>query len=185
MKAAALIGLSLAVTGVSAAKAATISQTDTFSLSRSDSFAEVSFAQFNPSLGTLTHVELSLISSLSAAPLAADADIFPDLNNPNLTIGVTTTAAGPFDFTITGLQQGLTTVDYTGSGDFPGALFLNDGPSSAIWSGNGPGQGLTLTYDYTPAMIATPLPATLPLFASGLGGLGLFGWHRKRKARAA
>jgi len=29
-----------------------------------------------------------------------------------------------------------------------------------------------------------PLPATLPLFASGLGGLGLLGWRRKRRARA-
>jgi hypothetical protein len=30
-----------------------------------------------------------------------------------------------------------------------------------------------------------PLPATLPLFASGLGALGLLGWRRKRTARAA
>ena len=30
----------------------------------------------------------------------------------------------------------------------------------------------------------TPLPATLPLFASGLGGLGLLGWRRKRKKAA-
>jgi len=29
---------------------------------------------------------------------------------------------------------------------------------------------------------ATPLPATLPLFATGLGALGLLGWRRKRKA---
>jgi hypothetical protein len=31
---------------------------------------------------------------------------------------------------------------------------------------------------------ATPLPAALPLFASGLGALGLFGWRRKRKNTA-
>jgi hypothetical protein len=31
---------------------------------------------------------------------------------------------------------------------------------------------------------ATPVPAALPLFATGLGGLGLFGWRRKRKAQA-
>jgi hypothetical protein len=31
---------------------------------------------------------------------------------------------------------------------------------------------------------ATPVPATLPLFATGLGGLGLLGWRRKWKARA-
>jgi hypothetical protein len=31
----------------------------------------------------------------------------------------------------------------------------------------------------------TPLPATLPLFAGGLGAMGLFGWRSKRKALAA
>jgi hypothetical protein len=31
---------------------------------------------------------------------------------------------------------------------------------------------------------STPLPAALPLFASGLGALGLLGWRRKRKAAA-
>ena len=30
----------------------------------------------------------------------------------------------------------------------------------------------------------TPIPAALPLFASGLGGLGLLGWRRKKKAAA-
>jgi hypothetical protein len=29
---------------------------------------------------------------------------------------------------------------------------------------------------------ATPLPAALPLFATGLGGLGLLGWRRKKKS---
>ena len=32
---------------------------------------------------------------------------------------------------------------------------------------------------------ATPIPATLPLFATGLGALGLLGWRRKRKAASA
>jgi hypothetical protein len=31
----------------------------------------------------------------------------------------------------------------------------------------------------------TPLPAALPLFASGLGGLGLLGWRRKKRKSAA
>jgi hypothetical protein len=32
---------------------------------------------------------------------------------------------------------------------------------------------------------ATPLPAALPLFAGGLGAMGLLGWRRKRKKAAA
>jgi hypothetical protein len=35
-----------------------------------------------------------------------------------------------------------------------------------------------------PAASATPLPAALPLFATGLGAMGLLGWRRKRKAQA-
>jgi hypothetical protein len=36
---------------------------------------------------------------------------------------------------------------------------------------------------FTGTVTQTPLPAALPLFATGLGGLGLLGWRRKRKAR--
>jgi hypothetical protein len=32
--------------------------------------------------------------------------------------------------------------------------------------------------------VETPLPAALPLFATGLGALGLLGWRRKRKTQA-
>jgi PEP-CTERM motif len=32
--------------------------------------------------------------------------------------------------------------------------------------------------------VVTPLPAALPLFASGLGALGLLSWRRKQKAAA-
>jgi hypothetical protein len=41
-----------------------------------------------------------------------------------------------------------------------------------------------ISYSPTGVMppLATPLPATLPLFLTGLGLLGLVGWRRKRKA---
>jgi hypothetical protein len=35
------------------------------------------------------------------------------------------------------------------------------------------------------AATATPIPATLPLFATGLGALGLLGWRRKNKVQSA
>ena len=44
---------------------------------------------------------------------------------------------------------------------------------------DGPGSPVTFT------LATTPIPAALPLFATGLGGLGLFGWRRKRKQIAA
>jgi len=55
-----------------------------------------------------------------------------------------------FNFSMTGAQNGLSSIQGFGSG----------GVSQA------------------------PLPAALPLFASGLGGMGLFAWWRKRKAKA-
>jgi hypothetical protein len=36
----------------------------------------------------------------------------------------------------------------------------------------------------TAEITTTPLPAALPLFATGVAGLGLLGWRRKRKALA-
>jgi len=44
------------------------------------------------------------------------------------------------------------------------------------------GLGGAAYYDVRISAGATPLPATLPLFASGIGGLGLLGWRRKKKA---
>jgi hypothetical protein len=48
-----------------------------------------------------------------------------------------------------------------------------------------PGMGLEINYNEGMIAVATPLPAALPLFAGGLGALGLLGWRRKRKAAAA
>jgi hypothetical protein len=52
-------------------------------------------------------------------------------------------------------------------------------PGTYVWTwGTGADQSFTLEIG------ATPLPATLPLFATGFGALGLLGWRRKRKAQA-
>ena len=60
-----------------------------------------------------------------------------------------------------------------------GSLFYLsvDNPSS-FWN---PGDVGTLSVSDPPA---TPVPAALPLFATGLGLVGLLGWYRKRKAAA-
>ena len=63
--------------------------------------------------------------------------------------------------------------------------------SSSTWSFNNQGYfDITIksagsSVGYLPAfrveVDATPLPAALPLFATGLGAIGLLGWQRKRK----
>jgi hypothetical protein len=60
------------------------------------------------------------------------------------------------------------------------SLFIN-------WEGAGGKVGDTITVDFSGGgpVSATPLPAALPLFATGLGALGLLGWRRKRKAASA
>jgi hypothetical protein len=58
------------------------------------------------------------------------------------------------------------------TGRFPSdiTIALTQSSSGSIISGSG-------------TFSAVPLPAALPLFATGLGGLGLLGWRRKRRAR--
>jgi hypothetical protein len=68
-----------------------------------------------------------------------------------------------------------------GTGTFVLALTGEPNPTitSVVFSfGTGPDSTLPGT------LSSVPLPAALPLFASGLGALGLLGWRRKRKAAA-
>ncbi len=56
-----------------------------------------------------------------------------------------------------------------------------------IWIGEGLAGGNTGADSLTVnslSVSATPLPAALPLFATGLGALGFLGWRRKRKVGA-
>jgi hypothetical protein len=70
------------------------------------------------------------------------------------------------------------TVDYSVTSTDPLCSVFNAcGPTPFSQDVNG---AISLTVDAA----ATPLPAALPLFATGLGGLGLLGWRRKRKALA-
>jgi hypothetical protein len=55
----------------------------------------------------------------------------------------------------------------------------------AITGGSIISNGMTVVSDITGTITETPLPAALPLFATGLGAMGLLGWRRKRKNAAA
>ena len=87
----------------------------------------------------------------------------------------------------TGAFEGTIPID-VGIGNTPGGLW-------ALMFGNGANGGDPNTLYFTDGIsrethglfgaIATPLPAALPLFASGLAALGLLAWRRKRKNAAA
>ena len=57
-------------------------------------------------------------------------------------------------------------------------LFISIASPSGSFAPNG------LLVEETSTTTATPPPATLPMFATGLGALGLLGWRRKKKAAA-
>jgi hypothetical protein len=75
--------------------------------------------------------------------------------------------------------------------DLTGALIMGDSNgecatnASGACTGTGGGNiqlvsGSQISFEgFTP----TPIPAALPLFATGLGAMGLLGWRRKRKAQ--
>jgi uncharacterized protein (TIGR03118 family) len=87
----------------------------------------------------------------------------------------------------------------TGVFDFAGIIpIAGPGGLLALEFGNGGNGGSPNTLYFTDSLTIeaaaadglfgaiepTPLPAALPLFATGLGALGLLGWRRKRKAQA-
>jgi hypothetical protein len=51
--------------------------------------------------------------------------------------------------------------------------------------GSNPDQSFTINSTLLAPTPEIPLPAAFPLFASGLGALGLLGWRRKRKSTAS
>jgi hypothetical protein len=154
---------------------------------------------------------LDLSGLTSVAPKAAIASV--EGSTANLIIGQATTVpvdvysgvSGPTSF-----GSGLASV-LASSGTGPttaiwGASGLLDVPSGYVtgttFSDSSTYDNATLaslglmpgTYTYswsTPDdsfvvnIGTTPLPAALPLFAGGLGALGLLGWRRKRKAVVA
>jgi hypothetical protein len=79
--------------------------------------------------------------------------------------------SGP-DTTCCGADNILSSIaPYVDSSGIAFDVFSGGDPTVLVTSSSG-----TLT--------PTPLPAALPLFAGGLGAMGLFGWRRKRKTKA-
>jgi len=170
------------------------------------SIAIVSFGLFcYPKLSTPANaaiMEFPTTTSLEASPNPGITGTLITLTGTVVAVGTDVVPVGTISFfdgtsdlgdirmddgvavlTTTSLRVGTNsiTADYSGGiiggGDEPGFLFnaSTSSPIDVVVV-----EGITST---PPA--ATPLPAGLPLFATGLGALGLLGWRRRRKAGAS
>jgi hypothetical protein len=73
---------------------------------------------------------------------------------------------------------------YLALADVADSFFDPPGPSVDVEVNSGPSVSTLPATDLIGTAV-TPLPAALPLFATGLGAMGLLGWRRKRKNTAA
>jgi hypothetical protein len=113
--------------------------------------------------------------------------VIPDIVNNTLTKGVFFEVFSPYQsrqvtpvsFHITESLTSLILI--FGSGQWGGAGCCGLYPGLPTVFLQYDGNLLVLPSNFT---VVTPLPAALPLFATGLGVLGLLGWRRKRKAAA-
>ena len=106
--------------------------------------------------------------------------------NLSFTIDGNTFASGPGGFASVTFNNGsLISIAYAGTLD-SWSFALVTGMLSYIYSDfTDPSHStfgtITAQLAATPAVSSTPLPAALPLFATGLGGMGCLAWWRKRK----
>jgi hypothetical protein len=80
---------------------------------------------------------------------------------------------------------------FTGSALVPFGATLSTGHDLVSFLDNGGTfQSITIAssdfaFEFSNLAASTPLPAALPLYAAGIGVMGLLGWRRKRKQEAA
>ena len=181
-KAAALAGT--AITAIFLAFSVGVARADTFT-----TFDVMgSFASPATSLtGTLT------VDATLATVTAADLVVGTIPDHFNIVISTTALAApNSYQVEVNNDVPDQLSIDLdnlsltTGGAITAGSVFPTCPPATpeCIIIGFGELAG-SLTGAIAPEVAETPLPAALPLFATGLGAMGLFGWRRKRKSTAS
>jgi hypothetical protein len=160
------------------------------------------FGTLGMGMGTIVNWDINLTIGTSTVELAGPLQPVQDSSLNGLgttTLAVTASATeltadfgntGTGGFWGFGLNSGGTRLCYTNAGTVgcAGATIGGD-VSWEITTGTlvqtadigVPAGDVIATAENT---TVTPLPAALPLFATGLGGLGLLSWRRKRKTQA-
>ena len=131
--------------------------------------------------------------AITAAGGYEDGDVFNTNNGSTATALDATASNGDelvLDFASALPSSGGGTVDVTGGYVYSGAEFDADvvllgGSLGAFYFCLEVACGYEGIADAGSVSTATPLPASVPLFASGLGAFGLLCWRRKRKAATA
>jgi hypothetical protein len=120
-----------------------------------------------------THVYLESYPASVGLSLTVPFDMVPSVDESN---SFNVNAAGVITDVFFQADDGGTTYDFCLSDGqcYPHSFLYN-------WQSGQIAGGSDLSFTL---VTATPLPAALPLFATGLGALGLLGWRRKRKAAA-
>jgi hypothetical protein len=168
----------LVLGGMVGANAATVTETYDFTAGPYSSGDPVSTwdgsftITFNPTGGAVGPSALDAFSSNLPASYGTFTFVYDGASNPILAIGDNCSTGS---CTITpGTDNALLVLSAASGG-----LRFTD---ASITSTSRPGA--TFLTDFGTVTL-TPLPAALPLFATGLGALGLLGWRRKRKARVS
>jgi hypothetical protein len=190
-KAAVLTGLTMLVGGSEIASAGTITEGPSNFGSLNEQGLPpgttdfLQFNKFDPTLGNLTDVTISLNSSIfeiSGISFTATVDS-PSGNltgSPFMGTGAGSTGVA-FNSTTNPLSSSFGLYEGAPGTKFNLDFTYNSGCEMGLSCGEGWTGSVTVTYDFT----ATPLPASLPLLATGLGGLGLAAWRSRRKQKPA
>ena len=147
---------------------------------------------------TLTQTYGTLITG---SPLADFTVTSTSFSVPSPTTGYQSESTGSFSFTIDGkTYTSSATIQFLGLGPALNGLYgfsnsegedtlaIGSLTSFQLYSTNSPVDDIPSTIGGTVAvneLTATPLPATLPLFACGLGFVGYLAKRRKQSARQA
>jgi hypothetical protein len=115
----------------------------------------------------------------------ADINIGPHPQHFEPIVGPFIVDGGPFDFALTCTDCAAafaTAISFHVNDATVADLAKNNATNGIAYAANVYGWGSNVQIGGSNENHYTPLPAALPLFATGLGALGLLGWRRKKKA---